>query len=337
MLAIFVFIIWVNEQKHWFEWPLHSYFFPIVILFLLATGFGITQWLQSHNRPVDHAALKWVLISVFFSMTATMLLYFIPGMVYQNSLLPITWGFAVALIMYIGLVFGVVRYRLFDIEHWWLNIWLWFIAGVAFITMDAVIGLLLPQIGSYTLPLAILFTGWGYFPIRQWLWRRLFASTHRDIGDFLPTLVMSMVKRDSDDSEKWWGNVLQETFNPMHLSRITPLDDVQLQDYGGKMLVPSMRGQEAFELCYAEKGRRLFLPEDVKVVRSLMEIVRRTEQRLDSYTRGVTEERQRIMRDLHDEVGGQLLTLVHQSSNQTEEIGRASCRKECRSRWSPYH
>ncbi len=318
ILAIFVAFIWVNELGEWLEWPVHSYYFPVAILFIFAAGFGITQWLQSYDKPVDHAALKWVLISVFFSITSIMVLYFIPGMLAHRSLLPITWSFGAALIMYIGFVFGVIRYRLFDIERWWLNIWLWFVAGLAVIAMDAIIGLLLPQIGPYTLPLAILFTGWGYFPARQWIWRRLFANTHRDIGQFLPALVLSMIKREADDSEKWWGDVLQETFNPMHLSRVAALDDVRLQDYGGKMLVPSMHGQDAFELRYAEKGRRLFLPEDVKIVRSLMEIVRRTEQQLDSYARGMNEERRRIMRDLHDEVGGQLLTLVHQSGNEKE-------------------
>ncbi len=317
-LAILVLIIWVNELRQWLEWPVHSYYFPIVVLFILATVFGMAQWFQSHDKPVDHAALKWVFFSVFFSITAIMALYFIPGMLVNRSLLPITWSFAAALIMYIGFIFGVIRYRLFDIERWWLKIWLWFIAGLAVIAMDAIIGLLLPQVGPYTLPLAILFTGWGYFPARQWIWRRLFASTHRDIGEFLPALVLSMINRDADDSEKWWGDVLKETFNPMHLSRVSASDDVCLKDYGEKMIVPSMHAQDAFELRYAEKGRRLFLPDDVKIVRSLMEIARRTEQQLVSYTRGMNEERQRIMRDLHDEVGGQLLTLVHQSGNEKE-------------------
>ncbi len=318
ILAISVLIVWVNELGQWLEWPFHSYYFPIVILFILAAFFGGAQWFQSHDKPVDHAALKWVFLSVFFSITAIMVLYFIPGILVNRSLLPITWSFAAALIMYIGFIFGVIRYRLFDIERWWLKIWLWFIAGLAVITMDAVIGLLLPQVGPYTLPLAILFTGWGYFPARQWIWRRLFSSTHRDIGQFLPVLVLSMINREADDSEKWWGDVLKETFNPMHLSRVSTSGDVCLKDYGEKMIVPSMRNLDAFELRYAEKGRRLFLPDDVKIVRSLIEIARRTEQQLVSYTRGMNEERQRIMRDLHDEVGGQLLTLVHQSGNEKE-------------------
>ncbi len=318
ILAIFVLLVWANEQGQWLELPVHSYYFPVVILFILAVSFGVMQWFQSRNKPVDHAALKWVLVSVFFSITIIMVLYFIPGMFLHRPLLPIVWSFVAALIMYVGFVLGVIRYRLFDIERWWLNIWLWFIAGLAVIAMDAIIGLLLPQVGTYTLPLAILFTGWCYFPIRQWIWRRLFANSHRDIGQFLPALVLSIIKREADDSEKWWGDVLRETFNPMHLSRIDALDDVCLQDYGGKMLVPSMCGQDAFELCYAENGRRLFLPDDVKIVRSLMEIVRRTEQQLYSYARGMSEERRRIMRDLHDEVGGQLLTLVHQSAGGKE-------------------
>lgn len=325
ILTIFMLFVWVNEQSEWLEWPVHSYYFPFAILFILAAGFGLTQWIQSHNKPVDRAALKWVLLSVFFSITTIMLLYFIPGMLIFHSLLPITWSFAAALIMYLGFVLGVVRYRLFDIERWWLNIWLWFVAGLVVIAIDTIIGLLLPQLGSYTTPLAIILTGWVYFPLRQWIWRHLFANTQRDIGQFLPALVMRMINREADDSEKWWGDVLTETFNPMHLSRVPAMDAVHLQDHGGKLLVPSIHGQDTFELCYAEQGRRLFLPEDVKIVRSLMEIVRRTEQQLDSYARGMAEERRRIMRDLHDEVGGQLLTLVHQSvKGQQSELASSA-------------
>jgi len=313
VMVFFVILIWVNEQMEWVELPFHSYFFPITMLFLLAAGFGMAQWFRSHHNPVDRAALKWVLISVFFSITTTMILYFIPGMLIHHSLLSISWSFAAALIMFLGFVLGVIRYRLFDIERWWLNIWLWFAAGLAVVAMDAAIGMLLPQVDPYALPLALLFVGWCYFPARQWIWRRLFVNSGRDIGQFLPVLVLSLVKRETDDSEKWWSDVLQETFHPMHLSRIPSSDKVRLLDYGGKMVVPSIHGQGAFELCYAENGRRLFFPEDAGIARSLMEIARHTEQQLHSYARGMNEERRRIMRDLHDEVGGQLLTLVHQS------------------------
>lgn len=318
ILAIFVALIWTNEQWQWVDLPFHSYFFPVAILFLLAVGFGMAQWLQSRHEPIDRAALKWVLLSVFSSIAVIMALYFIPGMLIHRSLLPVTWSFAAALIMYIGFVFGVVRYRLFDIERWWLNIWLWFIAGLAVVAVDAAIGLLLPQVDPYALPLAVLFVGWCYFPARLWIWRRLFGYSHRNIGQFLPALVLSLVKRETDDSEKWWGGVLQETFHPLHLSRIPSSDDVKLLDYGGKMVVPSIHGQDAFELHYAENGRRLFLPDDIEIAKSLVEISRRTEEQLHSYLRGMNEERRRIMRDLHDEVGGQLLTLVHQSGSERE-------------------
>lgn len=318
IMAVIVMLVWLNEQGQWLELPVHSYFFPVAILFLLAAGFGMAQWRQSHNMPIDRAVLKWVLLAVFFSVVVIMVLYFIPGMLIRRSLLPVTWSFGAALIMYIGFVFGVVRYRLFDIERWWLNIWLWFAAGLAVVAVDAVIGLLLPQVDPYALPLAVLFVGWCYFPARQWIWRRLFVNSHRDIGQFLPVLVLRLVKQEMDDSGKWWSDVLQETFHPMHLSRVPSSDRVRLLDFGGKMVVPSIHGQDAFELCYAENGRRLFLPADIEIAKSLVEIARRTEQQLHAYLRGVNEERRRITRDLHDEVGGQLLTLVHQSGSEEE-------------------
>ncbi len=52
------------------------------------------------------------------------------------------------------------------------------------------------------------------------------------------------------------------------------------------------------------------------MIDAVAEIIRRLDRHLEEYRQVVMAERDRIMRDLHDDVGGRLLTLVHQCENR---------------------
>lgn len=64
-------------------------------------------------------------------------------------------------------------------------------------------------------------------------------------------------------------------------------------------------------MSFTEKGRRLFSHKERQLAESLLDIARHVEGQREAHARGVSEERSRIMRDLHDDVGGRLLTLIH--------------------------
>ena len=64
-------------------------------------------------------------------------------------------------------------------------------------------------------------------------------------------------------------------------------------------------------MYFADRGARLFSEADLLVAESLHRIAKQTEDRLRAYNLGAEEERERIMRDLHDEIGGRLLSIVH--------------------------
>ncbi|MDF1578451.1 MAG: hypothetical protein P1P81_08440 [Desulfobulbales bacterium] len=68
-------------------------------------------------------------------------------------------------------------------------------------------------------------------------------------------------------------------------------------------------------LAYPDRGARLFNSDDIKLAQMLFKISHNAMTRQESYLKGMRDERKRIMRDLHDDVGGRLLTLAHLENN----------------------
>jgi signal transduction histidine kinase len=69
----------------------------------------------------------------------------------------------------------------------------------------------------------------------------------------------------------------------------------------------------ALLLRYAQRGRRLFTPEDARLADRVVEQLRRVVSYDAAFERGRLEERQRIAQDLHDDIGARLLTLMYQA------------------------
>ncbi|MDE2277041.1 MAG: histidine kinase, partial [Burkholderiales bacterium] len=69
----------------------------------------------------------------------------------------------------------------------------------------------------------------------------------------------------------------------------------------------------ALQLRFAQRGRRLFTPEDARLAAQVVDQLRRASAHDQAVERGRTEERQRIAQDLHDDIGARLLTLMYQA------------------------
>ena len=90
-----------------------------------------------------------------------------------------------------------------------------------------------------------------------------------------------------------------------------PIQQSTLVDSGLAIHVPSFDGMETLELRFREQGRRLYTPRDTSMADSMLSLTRRVAARWEERDASVRTERQRIMRDLHDDVAARLLTLVH--------------------------
>jgi len=328
ILTMIVAVIMVNEQLRWFAFPGHVFYVTTAALFVLAVCYAILQWGNTADDLIDRAALKWFLIVIMLSMSATVLVFFIPAYLFGETLFPIADSYGVVLLMYVGLALGVYRYRLFDIDRWWFELWLWFFAGAAVIAIDIALSMYAQSVSEHTLLIVLIAVGWIYFPLRQKLWGRFVHRSGLSLDQYLPDLVTALINSGKVDINQQWQCLLNDIFSPLHIRSVNlSLDAPKLGQHGETMILPAIKGERSIKLLHANHGTRLFSSADTRLAEALLQIMRRTESQIEAQIRGASKERERIMRDLHDDVGGRLLTLAHANREENKpELARDALR-----------
>ena len=311
-----------NLIGQWLEPPVHAYYFDFLLLASLAVIVSLRAWLVSRDKPLHRATLKVLLLPILLSVALVMGVYVLPTIVSGAPLMDVSGSYMLLLIMYAGLAFGVARYRLFNIERWWVRSWLWFLIGMAIMGLDFLVISLLHWSPEVSLVVSLLLVSWLYFPLRQWFWERLLHRRSLPMETYLSELVAHFIKpgRDEED-ERFWKNLLHRAFLPVSMDVVaSPVNRVYLSEDGTRLRVPFFETTRSLELRLPDRGSRLFDQEDAKLAQSLFDMARRARAQRQAYQLGVEDERRRIMRDLHDDVGGRLLSLVH--SSRDEEASR---------------
>jgi len=314
-LLLLMLPFWLNERFQWTELPGHTVLFQVPLYFVVAIVVALAQWMRVRHRPADRAAFRWLQVSLFGCVGISAMIYFVPMAIIGRNVVPIGAGLGSVLLLYFGLALGVLRYRLFDLDRWWFDIWLWYLVGAALLAVDVMLVFFVALTPPVALTLALLFVGWLYFPARQWLWNRVFRSSRRRVEQVLPMLVAGLLDRGRRKNDAL-QRALKDLFQPMSLtSSARSGGTAVVSNEGESLYVPSLDGRGGFELWYGDRGARLFTRADARTADALYEIAKRSEDQLRAYDRGVREEQERIMRDLHDDVGGRLLSIVHAAPN----------------------
>lgn len=305
-------------------------YLPVVIGYLLGLGFAAAQWVASRGRPLERAALKWCVLAIFLGSVLLMGLVIIPPAFGYPPLVPLLVGFGAYLILYLGIAAGLLRYRLFDIERWWFKTWLWFAGGLMVLVLDAtlIMGTGLTSTNALTLSLAI--AGWVYFPLRQWLWDRFGQRSGISLNEALRELVDKLFSASTEaEVRRAWPDLLRLTFKPLSLQMPDALDQkpaVAVSGDGVLMEVPALPGDSRrATLEFASNGARLFTKEDIRVANLLYDLTGKALQALQARDAGAAKERSRIMRDLHDDLGARLLSLVYAAdTDSVREVARSA-------------
>ncbi|NOY86746.1 MAG: hypothetical protein GXP52_05550 [Deltaproteobacteria bacterium] len=301
----------LNEQFQWTDIPGHTVLIQPVLYFIMGVTIAGLQWRRSKGRPVDRAALKYFIIAFMGFVGLAFFTYFAPAALMGRTVVPVSAGLGSVTLMYVGLALGILRYRLFDIDRWWFGFWLWFLAGVSVLVVDGILAFTVTHRPSVVLALSLILVGWLYFPVRQWVWGRFYQGPRDRIKQHLPVLLSGLVNPGISEKDAWVG-VLRDVYLPLSYQTLEGRNaSPRLDKYGEIMLIPTLDRTGTVELRFADRGSRLFSRDDIELAETLIYIARTTEDRLAGFKRGVEEERRRIMRDLHDEIGGRLLSLVH--------------------------
>lgn len=309
----------VNETFYWLEWPGHAFYMPILLFYLLGIGVAAWQWRLTLNEPLDRAALKWVFLSIFLALGVSLVLYFAPVAIGEAPLLSAPAMVGVASTVYVGFALGVLRYRLFDLERWWFAAWMWFFGGIAVLLVDAALVLTFGLQPVQALGIAVITVGWLYFPARQWLWQQLARRPPPRMEHYLPRLTQMMLGASSPEtSSRRWQEFLAGIYKPLNIGlRQGPAagSETGIRQNGAILRVALPEQPGYLELMHARSGQRLFSPQDAETADALLAVARQICKTRNAEIEGARTERQRIMRDLHDDVGGHLLSLMHGASD----------------------
>ncbi len=279
----------------------------------------ILQWRRSSEHPVRRAMFRWFFGVILLSIFLTIILMMV-GVSIVFNMVPLC-------LMFLGFVFGVRRYRLFDVERWWFAMWAWVVGGLAVVGMDVLLvwGAGLGQSISITLSLVIV--GWVYFPLRQKLWSRWVGGATQTTEHYLPEVIASIFGEDQQPLQQRWQGMMRRIFQPLTLERAESMvQQVELAADGTALLLPGVAGEPGLRLGCPQQGKRLYSRQDAQLAQSLIDLGRRALQLRVSHEQGAEAERQRIVRDLHDDVGAELVTLMHclQNSEHAERVAQVT-------------
>lgn len=320
-----VFIAWFLQLMQWND-AVHS-FYKYIIAWGLIIVFGIMQWLQTRHSPLDRAALKWFVLTITIMATLIATTWYLPILYGGQPLGSIATSFGLVFLLYAGLALGVIRYKLFELERWWIDIWIWLIGGIMVVSVDVLFFVMLEVAFIPSLAVAVLLIGWIYFPIRQKVLSRLRPDTNRKLEQYIPTMITTLFdhERFSSPEEKLKA-LAQELFRPLGIRLVQRQSDrIEILEEGLAMQIPCIYQHQVFILSSCAGGTRLFSSEDVHLASILRDLISRAVSIKVAQEEGASVERERIMRDLHDDVAARLLTLVHSvPTPQLEDQARSA-------------
>jgi len=281
--------------------------FPVLLAMLGAIGVAVVQWFRTRGDPAARAILRWFAVSVLIGCGAFVGLTALVSSIGGLPPIPQGYAFGFFVLMYAGLAVGLRQYRVFDLDQWAYRMLFW---GVIVATVVAVdIALLNSASAGPTRLLAFAsFLALGTFPVRRWVWSKLFErATLPPEALFDRALHVAYATSDSERDVRWRA-LLRELFDPLHAADDgTHVTDVVLTTQGQELAVPAVASSPAIRLTYASAGKRLFTPADAHLVRTLVTLMHSAEESRRAYENGVSRERIRIARDLHDTVSSPLL------------------------------
>lgn len=285
------------------------------VVALLLVGILVMVFLQyraTRGRPADRAVLVWLGLSVVVGATTFVALVILPVALGRPGFVTQAFGFILLAMIYVGVAFAVSRYRLFDIGRWSYRIMIYAGMIVSLLALDVafVLGLQMSEQASLAIASAVMLA--VYFPLRDRVQDWLAPRSRQNLPDLYRQAVASVYKFTPAARQQAWRRLMEDAFQPGHMEKpVLAPQAVGVRSEGIEIALPAYPWSEPLALGFASRGRRLFGTQDVRLVEELAEIAASAHADRLSYEKGAKEERHRIARDLHDDVGATLLSGLH--------------------------
>ncbi|MFH1497967.1 MAG: ATP-binding protein [Verrucomicrobiota bacterium] len=319
VLPAIIFPWWLADTlRLGFHGPAEGSHLPTMLEMLcILVAVGLQFW-KTRGDPRARAALRWFGLSVAVGAGAFVFLIIAPNLFGAAPVLSQGYAFLFFLLVFAGVALGVARYRLFELETWAFRI-LFYLGGVALLlTLDSVLIYLLSLGRSQALGLSLIVTVLIYLPARDLLGRRVLGKGRAVDSHFRDIMDVALAVTPEAQNERWRA-LLGAVFDPLQIETGRAVDAPRIADDGLVLNVPATGALQPLRLTHARGGRRLFSSRDAAHAGELCAMLRHAIESRGAYEKGVSEERARIARDMHDNIGAQLLSALHSQAPEGKD------------------
>lgn len=296
--AILLLLCWLNEQAQWIEWPINIFYFPSLLLLLVFILLAGIQLYLCRSLPPQRKQLLWLASTLLVGLGLAFAFYIVPLFLSRTTWLSLTAANGIALLIFIGFVLGVQRNELFGVHRWWLSSWIVSGAALVLIVVDISALITFSKHAQWGLGAMSFAMAWMYLPLRQQVWRRYV------IGGNPPSALPIQHPQDEAMLQQ-----LLERFKPLYFTCAEAEPQAMETQQGLVLVAPLIHTKKYWIFIGKMRGFSRFSEADTVAVLEQL--------RVNNTERAVTRERERIMRDLHDDIAADLLTLLHEAETES--------------------
>lgn len=320
--AVFAFLV---QHFQWFAFPIHPFQFPYLLAIVLAIALTAAKWIASRGKPVDRAVLSWVLLSIFAAVVPWAFVFSLPIALGGVPLANPNLSGLILTLVFIGFGFGAFKYRLFGMRMIWRRSLIWLSIGICVLLVDLVLLTRLQWTPQQALTTAVLLASWVYFPIKGFVDALLANKTAISVEHATRTLFERFASiPDLAEFDGRLVRFLKDQFKAQNVGIVRGecLDHATIRDDGFCLAIPAVGQavghavgpaggqQDTYVLSGRNDGQALFSAEDRKIADILSELATGIFKQKAVEFEKRTEDREQIIRDLHDDVGAKLLNLI---------------------------
>lgn len=273
----------------------------------------LTHWRRNRTQPHYLIMIKWFSLATIAGPSLFLCVIFLPPLFNVQPFISQGFAFVAFLIIYLSMAIAVSRYKLFEYERWWSESLIWLFFGLLVIGMDLLIIFILDLSFQQASWFALAITGWLYFPLRQVILNKLLLKNDQGLRTHFP-FVVSVIAGSANHDQLILGleHCLIKIFDPLHIERSDQsCDRLQLAYDGSRITIPLPEQSNNIEIIYADRGKRLFNSYDYKTAKALVDLFKHAMIAQKAKEDGMHTERRRIRQDMHDSLGGYLLSIMH--------------------------
>nr|WP_299852756.1 ATP-binding protein [Sphingomonas bacterium] len=214
-------------------------------------------------------------------------------------------------IIFMGMGLTTAPATIFAKGGWGRSIMLSALLATAAMLIDALLLAFATQQEGAALGLAVAAVAGIYLPARTLSGRRTEQRREARARETLDLAAAVAFATSPQQVEAQWHSALRALFDPQSIEPspdAIPGQEPHCLDGGAALWLPAFQSLSPLICRQADRGRRLFSDDDVVTVKSLIRILDQLITGRDAYLRGVEVERDRVARDLHDDVNGRLVT-----------------------------